>query len=104
MEKVDLFVAGAHPLDAHTLQHRVLLPVGTPKPYGVWFTSAEDIVLRKLDRPRLSGGVLERQRRDVVGVLKMKRDALDLACLRSTADALDLRKALESRLSDAGLT
>lgn len=100
--KVDFYVASPlRLLDMPALRRRVFLTLAGVR---IAFTSAEDIVLRKLDWIRHSGGVLQQQRRDVLGVLKHQARALDLSYLRSTADALGLRDALESCLSDSGLT
>ena len=101
--KVDFFVAGDRLLDRRQLERRHALRVGGPEGRNVLFTSAEDIVLRKLDWLRLSDGVLERQRRDVLGVLKTAAQALDIAYLRTTAAAVGLSESLESCLRDAGL-
>lgn len=102
--KVDFFVAGASPLDARELARRV--PVRLPAEPGrtVFFASAEDIVLRKLEWFRRSGGVLERQLRDVVGVLKLQASDLDLAYLQSTAAELRLTEDLQRCMEDAGST
>lgn len=102
--KVDLYVADPRRLlDALTLEHRKRVPVGGAEGGSICFSTAEDIVLRKLDWLRLSGGVLERQRRDVLGVLKGVGPDLDLGYLRATAGQLGLTEALESCLKDAGL-
>ena len=103
MDKVDIFVAGAHALDAPTLAHRVAVRIGGTEGHDVWFASAEDIVLRKLDWFRKSGGEMERQRRDVLGVLKVRGGSLDLPYLRTTAAGIGLGASLESCLRDAGL-
>ena len=70
----------------------------------VWFTSPEDTILRKLDWFRRSGGVLERQLRDVAGVLKACGEDLDLTYLRAAAVSLALDEQLERSLEEAGLT
>ena len=70
----------------------------------VYVASAEDIVLRKLEWFKRSGGVLERQLRDVVGVLKLRGDALDMSYVRHWANALQVEDLLEQTLEDAGLS
>jgi hypothetical protein len=98
--KVDFFVAGRERLDRLQLERGVAVRLAGR---SVRMCSAEDIVLRKLEWNRRSGGVLERQLRDVVGVLKARRDALDLGYLHETARALGLADLLERCLRDAGL-
>ncbi len=103
MDKVDFFLLSDDPLDRDTLARRVALRIGGPAGSDVWFSSAENIVLRKLERERRSGGVLTNQRRDVLGVLKGVGSALDLPYLRRQADLYRLRDILDSCLRDAGL-
>ena len=100
MDKVDFFVAGDEPLKRKTLERAVPLRIGE---IDVAFSSAEDIVLHKLDWLRQSGGILERQRRDVLGVMKATGSALDISYLRRMAETLSLEEPLESCFRDAGL-
>ena len=101
--KVDFFPAGGSLLDAREMERRRPLRLPSEPARDIFFASPEDIVLRKLDWFRRSGGVLERQLRDVVGVLKLQRDVLDLAYLRSTAAELELTAQLDRCMEDAGL-
>jgi hypothetical protein len=71
-----------------------LVPVASP----------EDIVLQKLLWYRKSDGALERQLRDIAGVLKVRRERLDLVYMRSWARELDLSELLEEQLRLSGLT
>jgi hypothetical protein len=91
--KVDLFVVGEGLLDRMQLERRVHvdLPGLTG---GVWVTSAEDQVLRKLDWYRLGGSVSDRQWRDVVGILRVRKGSLDEGYLDEMALAVDLVDAL----------
>ena len=57
--------------------------------------------MRKLVWLRMGGGVSERQWRDVVGVLRMKRDDLDYAYLDRAADAFGVSDLLELARQDA---
>jgi hypothetical protein len=70
-----------------------LVPVSTP----------EDIVLQKLLWYRKSDGALDRQLRDIAGVLKVQGRGLDLVYMRSWARELDLSALLEAQLESAGL-
>ncbi|MBS1836958.1 MAG: hypothetical protein JST64_04610 [Actinobacteria bacterium] len=99
--KVDLFVLGAGLLDRRQIERRVLVPLpGTPS--GVWVTSAEDQVLRKLDWYRRGGSMSDRQWRDVLGIVLVQGDALDLGYLHETARQAGLDDLLDRALRDAG--
>jgi hypothetical protein len=101
--KIDFFPACGSPLDVRSLERRRPFRLPSEPTRDIFFTAPEDIVLRKLDWFRRSGGALERQLRDVVGVLKLQRDALDLAYLRETATTLELTELLDRCLADAGM-
>ena len=101
--KVDLFPATETRLDRLQLARRVAVRLGERGDEVVWFTSAEDTILMKLEWYRRSGGALERQLRDVAGVLKTRGRDLDLAYLRAAARELGLAELLERSLQEAGL-
>lgn len=103
MLKVDFFVATDARLDRLQLARRVAVALGEAAEVRVWFTSPEDVVLRKLDGYRRSGGILDRQLRDVAGVLKARRTGLDLDYLRRAAAELGLLDLLDASLRGAGL-
>lgn len=98
--KVDLFVLGDGLLDRRQIERRVWIPLPDPAT-GLWVTSGEDMVLRKLDWYRRGGSVSDRQWRDVVGILLVRADALDVGYLQQTAHQLDLSDLLERALRDA---
>jgi hypothetical protein len=102
--KVDLFVSGENLLDREQLERRSLGPIAPDEPQRVFVTSAEVIVLRKLDWFRMTDGTSDRQWRDVLGVLKTSGPSLDLVYLRRTAGRLGLDELLERALSAAGIT
>ena len=101
--KVDFFPAGDSILDAQTLARRQAVRLASEPTRDVFFASAEDIVLRKLDWYRRSHDVLDRQLRDILGVLKLQGPRLDFDYLRETATKLGLADLLEQCLHDAGL-
>ena len=100
--KVDFFLAGDSRLDTQELERRRPVRLPSAPDRDVFVASPEDIVLRKLDWFRRSDGVLERQLRDVVGVLKLQRNALDRPYLLGMAHELGLAELLERCLRDAG--
>jgi hypothetical protein len=64
-------------------------------------TSAEVIVLRKLDSYRRGGGASNRHWRDVLTVLRVQRGRLDEVYLDRMAAELDLTELLERALGSA---
>lgn len=72
---------------------------------GTWlpFASAEDVVLQKLLRYRLGGGVSERQSLDALGVLKVQRERIDLEYLVRWAGNLELAERVHRALAEASV-
>lgn len=100
--KVDFFVATEEKIHRLQLERRQpveLDPSGPP----VYFVSAEDTILVKLLWYVRSDRVLERQLRDVAGILKTQRRDLDMDYLSNAASVLGLRDLLAQALRDAGL-
>lgn len=100
--KVDFFVAmdeKIHRLQLERRQAVELDPAGPP----VYFISAEDAILVKLLWYARSDQVLERQLRDVAGILKTRGQELDLGYLSHAASILGVRALLEQALDAAGL-
>ena len=96
--KVDVFVLGDDLLDRRQIERRQRVGIGDR---GVWITSPEDQVLRKLTWYRLGGEVSERQWRDVVSILAIHGDRLDHDDLDQTAVLLGLTDLLEQARRDA---
>jgi len=100
--KVDFFVATDEKLHRLQLEHREPVSLETAGP-EVYFLSAEDTILAKLVWSQRSNRVLERQVRDVVGILKVKGSQLDLDYLQPASLALGVEDLLLQALEDAGL-
>ncbi len=100
--KVDFFPMSTSKFDAETMARRQTVHLGSAPAQDIHFASAEDIVLRKLAWYRKSNDVLERQLRDVTGVLKVQGSRLDLIYLRDTATRLGLIDLVERCLDEAG--
>ena len=99
--KVDLFVLGDGLLDRNQIERRVLIPIpGAPN--GIWISSAEDQVLRKLDWFRQGGSVSDRQWRDEVGILRIHAEAMDLDYLMATATEVGLAVNVLEALRESG--
>jgi hypothetical protein len=99
--KIDLFVLGQGLLDRRQIERRVRIAVpGAPD--GIWVTSPEDQVLRKLSWYRSGGSVSDRQWRDVLGIMRGQGEALDVDDLHATARQVDLTDLLERALDEVG--
>ncbi|MCB9762366.1 MAG: hypothetical protein H6739_21395 [Alphaproteobacteria bacterium] len=97
MTKVDVFLLRGDRLSQAEMKRRCFHSLGDESGRTLPLASAEDIILQKLDWYRQSGGVSERQWRDVLGVMKIQGEQLDIAYLREQArDA-----GLEDLLIDA---
>lgn len=99
--KVDIFVVGDGLLDRMQLERRVLVEMPGVDG-GIWVTSAEDQVLRKLDWYRQGGSVSDRQWRDVVGILRVHGAAADLEYLTAMAQSCGMSDDLGAALGEAG--
>ncbi len=101
--KIDVFVAKHDPYQRESLARRVNDTLDSPGSPSFPFASREDTVLAKLDWYRKGGEVSERQWRDVQGVMKVQREALDLVYLRRWATELGVTDLLDRALAEAGL-
>ena len=104
MLKVDVFVLKQEPYD-QTAFHRARAGNSEQQPGSMPFILAqpEDVVLHKLLLYRMSDDVSERQWMDVLGVLKVRGDALDLGYMQHWAETLDVTDLLQRALQEAGL-
>jgi hypothetical protein len=64
-------------------------------------STAEDVLLAKLEWFRIGGETSERQWRDALGILKVQAGTLDLDYLRSTGKELNVEDLLERALKAA---
>jgi hypothetical protein len=101
MFRIDIFPLGGHPFEQNQMARRVQQSVGGHPDDRAYFTTAEDIILAKLNWFRMGGEVSEQQWRDVLGVIRVQEDTLDQDYLQLWAERLALLDLLERALSDA---
>lgn len=95
MFKVDVFLLKQRAFDLNQMQRRISQPVGDAPEERAYFSTAEDIILAKLEWFRAGGETSERQWRDILGVLDLQSDRLDFEYLRKWAAQLDLQSLLQ---------
>jgi len=93
--KVDIFCAKDEPLGREELDRRRMLEL---RGHSVPISSIEDIIIEKLMWYR-EAGESERQWRDALGVVEVRRDVLDLEYLNRHATTLDLTELLSRLLA-----
>ena len=92
MTKVDVFVRWQDPFAQSQFARRQKKSVGECSPLELFFASAEDTVLAKLDWYRKGGCVSDRQWRDLLGVIKVQAGALNRDYLRFTCELIEVRR------------
>ena len=101
--KVNVFVFKLRAYDHAALARKEKRSIDAAFPESqLFFASAEDTVLAKLEWYRLGGEVSERQWRDVLGVIKLQQDRMDRGYLEKWAAELKVADLLERSLREAG--
>ena len=100
MFKVDVFILKQRPFDLNQMQRRSLQNFSDEPHQSAYFTTAEDIILAKLEWFRAGGEVSDRQWKDISGVLRVQADRLDLEYLRKWAKELAVSDLLLKALRE----
>ena len=101
MFKVDVFISKHRRFDKMQFLRRQLQVIANEPERKVYVTSAEDIILAKLEWYRLGGEISDRQWRDILGVLKVQVGRLDLEYLSEWAAELKVTDLLQRALKES---
>jgi hypothetical protein len=101
MLKIDVFVSRDRPFDRRAFERSRPTSIEGAGGATLPISSAEDVVLAKLEWYRRGGEVSERQWADVRGVLQVTGSALDLPYLRRNAVELGVGDLLSRALEEA---
>ncbi|KAB2898963.1 MAG: hypothetical protein F9K40_10805 [Kofleriaceae bacterium] len=103
MMKVDIFVLKTREFDRQAFARATDRQVGDGPPRPFPMTTAEDIILHKLEWYRLGNEIAQRQWDDILGVLRLQSTTLDRAYLEHWARELGIDDLLARALAEAGL-
>jgi hypothetical protein len=98
MFKVDVFILKQRPFDVNQMQRRISQSVGDAPEDQAYFSTAEDIILAKMEWFRAGGETSERQWRDILGVLDLQGDRLDFDYLQKWAARLGILDLLQKAI------
>ena len=103
MFKVDVFIPPDHPFERQVFSRKLSQPVTEDGLKKLFFSSPEDIILRKLVWYQTGGRISDRQWNDVLGVMKVQSERLDKPYLRLWAANLGVAELLERAYHDSGV-
>jgi hypothetical protein len=101
MFKVDVFTLKQRPFDLNQMQRRIKQFLGDSQTGIVYFSTAEDIILAKLEWFLAGGEISERQWQDILGVLALQAARLDYDYLHKWATELGVINLLQKAIQQA---
>ncbi len=104
MFKIDIFVPRLRDFERSQLKRAKMQTLMESPQVRVRLSSAEDILLAKLEWYRMGDEISERQWRDIIGILKVQAGNLDLPYLRRYAASLGVEDLLARALKETAET
>ena len=101
--KVDVFIPKLRAFDRMQLERRAKSIIATDPERSVFLSSAEDIILAKLEWYRMGDEISDRQWRDILGVMKVQSSKLDFDYLQQWAKQLKVDDLLERARRESGI-
>ncbi len=101
MFKADVFVLKPDNISQQEMVRRELYQISDDPNEQLYLATAEDVIIHKLYWYQMGGCISERQWNDALGVIQVKRDALDYAYLKQAAQQRAVSELLEQILKDA---
>jgi hypothetical protein len=99
--KVDIFILKPRHFDRMQFQRRRFQVVADDPEVKAYVSTAEDIILAKLEWYRMGGEASDRQWRDILGVIKIQAGRLDQGYLQQMADELNVNDLFQRALKEA---
>ncbi|MDJ0511725.1 MAG: hypothetical protein QNJ64_21130 [Crocosphaera sp.] len=103
VEKADIFISGKDEFSVSKMNRRQLYTVEETQS-SFYVCSPEDTILQKLVWLNLSQGQSKKQWRDILGVLKLQREALEFSYLGLWSEKLGLKERLQKAMIESGLS
>lgn len=100
MFKIDIFILGNDPNSKSEMDRRQSYQISETSNIELFLASAEDIIIRKLQWFELSNRISDRQWKDVIGVLSVKKDQLDYDYLDEAARQWKVTELLELAMEE----
>ena len=98
---MDVFISRGRPFDDDSMRRATQEILGTTRPLEVPISTAEDSIISKLERYRLTDETSERQWSDVTRLVRLLGTYLDIIYLRQAADSVGVRDLLDRLLSQS---